>query len=491
MSILVSTRLYGLSTIDDTQKNLQELEEEWKIKADTVDDVIAAYDQTTHIDKQILSFKKQQETFKKQTDVIQSEEYKNLQKEIESLANKISSFETYKKEYKRIILEITTLIKSIGRLDWSKYGGQTTLANFSATLQKSKEEIQTTFDVANNEYDKAGYATKLNDKKIQLKNFLKEKGLSPENVGEVAMATQQIANLEEEIKILQQEKLPYQETYEQKESALSDYQATYSSYNVRFESVIKQLQESLDNLKFDEHQGGISFHLRKNNELLKNEVSNFIKDNNPSKVTLRANDIKTVIFNNESISLEDLVSNPLKITEAVNSCENADVHTQIIQELVNDPIFVEKLHLRMKKYCFDIKNIQVQTKLGEKLLQNTSFGERCGIVMAIVLVAGTNPIIIDQPEDNLDGKYISKVIVPLIRSQKQKRQIILITRDANIAIGGDSELILILDKGMDSTALISTTIENKEFRPKYIWILDGGKIAFQKREEKYSLKRKF
>ena len=106
------------------------------------------------------------------------------------------------------------------------------------------------------------------------------------------------------------------------------------------------------------------------------------------------------------------------------------------------------------------------------------------------LVAGTNPIIIDQPEDNLDGKYISNVIVPLIRSQKQRRQIILVTRDANIAIGGDSELILILDKEESGTALLPTTIENREIRPKYIWILDGGALAFQKREEKYCLQRK-
>ena len=109
--------------------------------------------------------------------------------------------------------------------------------------------------------------------------------------------------------------------------------------------------------------------------------------------------------------------------------------------------------------------------------------------MAIVLVAGTNPIIVDQPEDNLDGKYVSKVLVPLIRDQKLKRQIILVTRDANIAIGGDSELILILDKEERGTALLPGTIENRIARSKYIWILDGGERAFQKREEKYAIQR--
>ncbi len=129
----------------------------------------------------------------------------------------------------------------------------------------------------------------------------------------------------------------------------------------------------------------------------------------------------------------------------------------------------------------------MQTKLGAKSLQSTSFGERCGIVIAIVLVAGTNPIVIDQPEDNLDGKYISNVLVPLLRKQKQRRQIILVTRDANIAVGGDAELLIILAKQAAGTVILPATIENQDKRSEYIWILDGGERAFRKREEKYSI----
>ena len=142
----------------------------------------------------------------------------------------------------------------------------------------------------------------------------------------------------------------------------------------------------------------------------------------------------------------------------------------------------------MLRYHYDIANIQVQAKLGEKLLQSTSFGERCGIVIVIILVAGTNPIVIDQPEDNLDGKFISNVLVPLIREQKKNRQIVLVTRDANLVIGSDSELIHILEcDGNGKTSIFPATIENKKVRPKYIWILDGGEQAFKNREKKYSL----
>ena len=305
----------------------------------------------------------------------------------------------------------------------------------------------------------------------------------------MAAATQQIAELDGQIKELQQERIPHQEVYDRKDTTIEEYRGAYSAYKGEFDAVTSKLRSSLENLTFEDKQTTISFELRSNDQLLKDEVAEFIKSNSPSKVLLRSDFIQKVLFDNNASNLSAMVSDRQKIVEVVNSSLGADVHTQIIQGLINEPSFLEKLHLRLQRLYFDIKNIQVQTKLGEKLLQNTSFGERCGIVMAIVLVAGTNPIIIDQPEDNLDGKYVSNVLVPLIRDQKLKRQIILVTRDANIAIGGDSELILILDKEERGTALIPGTIENKIARPKYIWILDGGEKAFQKREEKYAIPR--
>jgi len=487
MSSLIRTRLYSLSAIDDGQKNLQQIEKEWQIAATDVNALISAYDEITRIDQQIALLKQQKDTLKKQTDVISSKDYKKIQKEIEEIANTISTFDTYEKESGRIILEISTLIKSIGRLNWEKYEGQSILTALSADLEKRKSELQISFEEARRKHIAADYNTKLDDKKTQLKTFLKERKLSPENIGEIAVAIQQIADLEEQIKALQQEKIPYQEIYDCKEDTLKVYKDTYSSYESVFKAVASKLQTGLGNLKFDDSQTNISFQFKTNDQLLKDAIADFIKSHNLSKVSLRVDNIQSVIFGNSAIPLSDLISNKSKIVEAVDNSEVADVHTQIIRELINSTTFVEKLHIRMQQHHFDIKNIRVQTKLGEKLLQNTSFGERCGIVMAIALVAGTNPIVIDQPEDNLDGKYISEILVPLIRSQKQKRQIILVTRDANIAIGGDSEFILILDKEERGSVLLPATVENKVMRPKYIWILDGGEIAFKTREAKYCI----
>lgn len=487
MSSLVRNRLYRLSTLDERSKSLHEIEAEYSLNALSFEELIDAHENITSIKQKIDSLNSQITTLKKQTEIIKSEDYKGLQKEIEAIANRVSAFETYDKEYKKVISDITSLIKSIKRLDWTNFGGQEVLNTIIEGLESHKNEINVAFEKSKAKYDSEDNANKLISKKAQLSKYLSEKGLSPENVRELANATQQIADLESQIHSLHQEKVPHEEIYSQKDTVLKSYRESYAAYKDEFFRVAEQLQRSLAGLHFDSHKTEITFHPKTNDQLLKDAIVAFVKNSNRSKTPLSSDSIQTVLFDH-GISIAELVDNKDKIIDGVNSSERATVHTQVLQDLLNDPVFLEKIHLKMQMHHFDIKNIQVQTKLGEKLLQNTSFGERCGIVIAIVLVAGTNPIVIDQPEDNLDGKFISSVLVPLIRKQKLNRQIILVTRDANIVIGGDAELILILETEDSGTLMLPSSIENKSARPKYIWILDGGEKAFQNREEKYGIR---
>lgn len=279
MSNLVRTRLYGLSAVDDVEHDLKGLETEWQNFSTAIDELIGAYDEIARINQEIGLLNKDKTTLKKQTDIIKSEEYKSIQKEIEEIASHISAFDTYEKEYKQIIGEITKFVKSIERYDWSKYEGQSVLTALSAELENKKSEITTAFEKAKKKYTDADYSTKLNDKKTQLKKFLKDKGLSSENIGEVATATQEIADLEEKIKTLVRERIPYEEIYAQKDEYLAKYKEAYTSFKKNFEKVKEKLQTSLINLKFDEQETNISFNLKTNDQLLKDAVAEFIKNN--------------------------------------------------------------------------------------------------------------------------------------------------------------------------------------------------------------------
>ncbi|MDP2277621.1 MAG: hypothetical protein Q8K51_05300, partial [Nitrospirota bacterium] len=305
-----------------------------------------------------------------------------------------------------------------------------------------------------------------------------------ENIEELASASEQIKRMEDEIRSLEKEKAPFEKNYSNRDSRLEEYKKKYFAYHERFFKVVAHLQKELKGLPFSGKE--ISFSPKINEQRLRDAAVEFVKQSSPVKVTLRADDIQAVLFDVDNI--DEYLEDKEKIRTSINKSAKTFLHKQVLQELVNNPIFLEKLYLRLWKDYYNIDNIQVQTKLGEKPLQNTSFGERCGIVISIVLVAGTNPVVIDQPEDNLDGKFISTVLVPLIKKRKHYRQIILVTRDANIVIGGDAELLHILEGDGQKTEIIPSTIEDVEYREKYIWILDGGKEAFKNREKKYGFK---
>lgn len=482
MSGLIRQRLLRLS-FSDNQTSLKDLENAWSEKAHSMNELIEAYDSISTAIRGTELIKKQIEALKKQIAVIKSKEYKDFQKEIEDISDKISAFKRYKNEYTQIVNEIDALITITSQLNWNAEQGKDTLTKLMSSVRDYKEKLKQAFSLSESKLEANKYSEQFSAKKFQLKKYLAKKGLAEENIEELAGVSEQIKELEDEIRSLERQKAPFEEIYSKRHSILSEYKEKCSDYHDRFFEVAVRLQKELEGLPFFDKE--ISFTPKINEQRLREVAVEFVKQSSPTKVTLRTDDIQTVLFDVDNIT--EYLEDKNKIQTCVNQSDKTFLHKQVLQELVNNPVFLEKLHFRLWRDYYDIGNIQVQTKLGDKLLQNTSFGERCGIVMSIVLVAGTNPIVIDQPEDNLDGKFISNVLVPLVRKRKLSRQIILVTRDANIVIGGDAELIHILESDEKKTKIVPATIENIEHREKYIWILDGGKDAFLKREQKYNI----
>lgn len=485
MSNLIRFRLLLLSSLN-SQISLEDLQNEWSMALNDMNKLIESHNTVSNITQKLGILNKQIETLKKQTAVIKSKKYKDLQKGIDDTNNRISAFRRYENEYTDIVAKIDMLITAFSQLNWSKEQGKDTLGELSGLLRDYKKKLKEIFNQLATKFKTNDYSSKLAEKKLQLKEYLGGKGITKENIEELANASEQIKELQDETRILERQKVPFEETYKGEKSTLNAYKEKYSAYQDRFFEVAKDLGKQLKGLPFFDK--AISFTPTINAQRLREDIVAFVKESSPAKVTLRTDDIQSVLFDVEDIA--EYIEDKDKIRISVNRSTKTILHKQILQELVNDDAFLEKLYLLLYKEYYDIGNIQVQTKLGDKLLQNTSFGERCGIVVSIILIAGTNPIVIDQPEDNLDGKFISKVLVPLVRKRKLSRQIILVTRDANIVIGGDADLIHILenDENEKRIKILPTSIENIKHRESYIWILDGGEEAFEKRERKYGFK---
>lgn len=124
-----------------------------------------------------------------------------------------------------------------------------------------------------------------------------------------------------------------------------------------------------------------------------------------------------------------------------------------------------------------------------KLLSELSPGER-GIVLLIFYLAlskGNSPLIIDQPEDNLDNQSVFTRLVPAIIEAKKNRQIIVVTHNPNIAIACDSEQIIYCKQNKDTKELeyLSGSIENLMIKRNIIDILEGTRPAFDLRKNTY------
>jgi hypothetical protein len=98
-------------------------------------------------------------------------------------------------------------------------------------------------------------------------------------------------------------------------------------------------------------------------------------------------------------------------------------------------------------------------------------------------------LIIDQPEDNLDNAFIAENIVSELRRQKEARQFIFSTHNANIPVFGDAEWIGVMEIENGESVLKDEnigSIDNENLRPKIENILEGGKYAFETRRLKYN-----
>ncbi|HEM8139344.1 MULTISPECIES: hypothetical protein [Providencia] len=123
-----------------------------------------------------------------------------------------------------------------------------------------------------------------------------------------------------------------------------------------------------------------------------------------------------------------------------------------------------------------------------KVLNSLSTGQQCTALLHLLLLDNKDPLLLDQPEDNLDNAFIADRIVSQVRSAKLTRQFIFATHNANIPVFGDAEWIGVLEATADSAALPKNnqgSIDQKSIQSLAAKILEGGKDAFNRRREKY------
>lgn len=114
-----------------------------------------------------------------------------------------------------------------------------------------------------------------------------------------------------------------------------------------------------------------------------------------------------------------------------------------------------------------------------------SRGQKCTALLPILLARRDSPLIIDQPEDNLDNHFIFETVVNAVRRLKRRRQMIFITHNANIPVLAEADLVLVMTSdGRVGVVEKSGTVD--ECREQIIDLLEGGREAFELRSQRYA-----
>jgi ABC-type lipoprotein export system ATPase subunit len=141
-------------------------------------------------------------------------------------------------------------------------------------------------------------------------------------------------------------------------------------------------------------------------------------------------------------------------------------------------------------YTLDYLKPHYTLRWAGKDIDQLSPGERGTLLMVFYLLIDRSdvPLIIDQPEENLDNQTVYDILVPSIKEAKKRRQIIIVTHNPNLAVVCDADQIIHAAIDKDAGNRISYTtgsLENPAINRKVVDVLEGTRPAFDNRERKY------
>lgn len=113
-----------------------------------------------------------------------------------------------------------------------------------------------------------------------------------------------------------------------------------------------------------------------------------------------------------------------------------------------------------------------------------SAGQRAAAMLAFLLAHGNEPLVLDQPEDDLDNHLIYGLVVQQIRSNKLRRQLIIVTHNPNIVVNGDAELIHVLDFNHQCHVKQTGSLQDQAMRREVCQVMEGGEEAFERRYQR-------
>ncbi len=470
---------------------LKELEKQTKESIEKFDEQIAYWQEKNKLEEQLKESEKIRKKYQSIVDAFTDKDYLDkkakLQAKHQSLIDLKQSkegFWTFTKELKRVV-NFDSKENMEEKNNYDKVYNQ-----LKQDICKKIEEIDTNRENGcfNSEDEKI--RTLKTEREVlsqEIGEFLKEKGVSDESIGDVRNANYHLANIKMNINDL---KHKIEETANKIESF------SYGDIDKNIEEFKDQINEELSkiNSAFEEISKNhkevkpITIKYRLNEDVFEEVFEDFDKLVDKGFNTQRhQSKIKEYL---KEIELKNVtgMQHAEFIEELYNSIDNKKAaFYETLKDILDREIHFQIYRLLILRHLRNVEKYKIfEVRYDKRALNETSFGQKCTAVLVVLLSLGNNPIIIDEPEAHLDSALIANYLVALIKKQKQKRQIIFATHNANFVLNADAELIIQLKNENNKIVVQSFMIESDAYKEDLLK-LEGGEKAFKDRERKYGI----
>jgi type III restriction enzyme len=175
-------------------------------------------------------------------------------------------------------------------------------------------------------------------------------------------------------------------------------------------------------------------------------------------------------------------------TPILNKCNFIDTERTRIATILDSTKWIE---LSVAELRFNPKFLYCTNKVKDEYIDfaDASAGQQATALLTVLLNQQGAPLIIDQPEDDIDSKMI-KDIVEQVWKAKTRRQLIFASHSANFVVNGDAELVVCCDyvkAGVQTNGMIKLigAIDNEKIKEEITLVTEGGRAAFKLRMDKY------
>lgn len=275
----------------------------------------------------------------------------------------------------------------------------------------------------------------------------------------------------------------------QKEQDYKQFQEDLDKFRKERQGLLERLSELRDE-RFRIRQAIVE---RINNTLSPSIRVDIVQFGNPEQYRelllekLSGNNMKQGVVTGKIVS----AFGPIELAEVVKQknkqplIDKAELNEQqaekVLSAICGDQILFDLETVEL----IDLPTIKLSDGGVYKASSSLSTGQKCTAILPILLMDSENPLLIDQPEDNLDNRFVYETIVDSISKVKKKRQLLFVTHNPNIPVLGEADKVIVLESdGTNAKMVNQGTVDH--CKANIVTLLEGGEDAFNRRKVRYA-----